>query len=111
MALGTIPPLIEIWETTLAVLLFLVIGGAITLVYNPDIITAKTLDNELSYISTLKSGKDFEISMNSEKINNLKINSNKENEIIVEVGSKEVTKNYIGEQVKITQESDKIIIT
>lgn len=112
MAIAMITSLFEIWETVLAVLLLLAISVGIIFVYSPDLIQAKTLNNELSYIASIKGDKDFQIVLNLEKAEDVKLENNKDlSSIKLTVGDKSTTKQYIGTDIEITKENNQILIS
>jgi hypothetical protein len=112
MAEGIIATLFEIWETVLAVLLLLIISGGILYVYSPDLIKSKTLNNELSYIASIKGNKNYQITLEVEDTENIEVENNKnQNQITLKIGDKTTTKNYIGTNVEITKENNKILIS
>jgi hypothetical protein len=112
MAVGLIATIFEIWETVLAVLLLLVVSAGIITVYNPDLIHAKTLNNELSYIASIKGDKNYQISLEIENSEDITLENNQnQNQIILQVGDKKTTKKYIGTNIEITKENNQILIS
>jgi hypothetical protein len=113
MAEGIIATFFEIWETVLAVLLLLIISGGILYVYSPDLIKLKTLNNELSYIASIKGSKTYQIALEVKDLDKIEIENNKnQNQITLKIGDKTTTtKNYIGTNIEITKENNKILIS
>ena len=96
--------LYEIWEMTLAVLLLLVISAGILYVHSPDSVHAKTLANEISYISSIKGDKNYQISLDIEKSKEILIeNYPDKNTVSVNVGNTVREKKYIGTNIKIVK--------
>ena len=107
-----IATLIEVWETTLAVLLLIIISGGIIMVYSPDLIHAKTLNNEISYIASIKGNKDYQITLDLKKPDEINlVNNKKQNEIKLTVDSKSTIKKYIGNNTNIEKNGNQIIIS
>ncbi len=112
MAVGIIATLFEIWETTLAVLLLLLISSGIIYVYSPDVIHAKTLATEISYIASIKGNKDYQIALDIEKEKEILIeNSKNENTVSVYVSNSIRKKNYIGNNTEIKKQGNQILIS
>jgi hypothetical protein len=112
MAEGIIASIFEIWETVLAILLLLTVSAGIIIVNEPDLIHSKTLNNEISYISSIKGNKNYQISIDIEDSEKIELENNQnQNQIILKVGDKSTTKKYIGTNIDIKKENDKILIS
>ena len=112
MAEGIIASIFEIWESVLAVLLLLTVAGGIIAVNNPDLIHSKTLNNELSYITSIKGNKNYQITLDIEDSENIEIENNQnQNQITLKVNGETTTKKYIGTNIKIKKENNQIIIS
>ncbi len=112
MAEGLIANIFEIWETVLAVLLLLTVATGIFFVHSPNLIYAKTLNNEISYIASIKGDKNYQIALETDIPNIISIENNQnQNKVTVTVLDKSTTKSYIGTNIEITKENDKILIS
>lgn len=99
---------VEIWETTLAVFIFLVIGGGILFVGKSDVVKAHTISSELTYVAELKSDDEYKITVNIDE--NVYVNS-EENKLIVIVDDAEIEKNTINDEINVEKNVDTIILS
>ena len=102
--------LMTIWEMIIASAIGLFLLSGVLIVTNPELIKAKTFSNELSYISSLKTNDNTQITITAPKEFNVK---NNDNTIIIENKKDSETlieKKYLG-NAKITQNEDLIIIS
>lgn len=93
----------EIFEIVLAVLLFLTLFSAVFLLNDANFLKAKTASIEGSYIASQVSGTNMIVEVKYDEDYEL---SESNNQVLVEVKSKEASTSYYGEKINIGQEGN-----
>ncbi|MCA9460027.1 MAG: hypothetical protein KC550_05765 [Nanoarchaeota archaeon] len=97
----------EIWEVVLSVSLFVVLVGTILVLNNPDFVKGKTLISEISYVSSIVSDTNTKIKIKLPEDTQV---STKDNVIKLEINDIVLEKEFIGNEIKIEQEKNILII-
>lgn len=100
---------LSIWEIIVGVALILTFLAGVSAVTNPQLLEAKTFSNELSYILSLKTNDNTQITMKKPEDFNIKVDNNQINVHIKDEMKPLVAKTYLGNS-KVTQKDNLIII-
>jgi len=100
----------EIFEISIVTILLILVIASTLIVIDIQTPKAKLIVNEISYISSLLNSKNSKIILNYDDLEDMKLKTDGNEIFMITNNKNEISSSYIGNQKKISQNKNEIII-